>query len=128
MAMIKFGFGFFTKYWQEIAIGIVCGALFFVTISWWSQAAEIGRLKTQLTMAAQQNETLQTKVDAFETAEQIVKENQAKSLKDREIIVTTLTKEINKLRTQVIPKDCNGAVNYGIQFKDDMKWPERSYQ
>ena len=128
MAMIKFGFGFFTKYWQEIAIGIVCGALFFVTVSWWTQAAEIGRLKTQLNMAAVQNETLKERVDAYEKAEVEAKNAQKIMLENRKIIVEDLTKEINKLRNQVIPKDCQGAVNYGIKFKDDMKWPERSSQ
>ena len=128
MAMIKFGFGFFTKYWQEIAIGIVCGALFFVTVSWWTQAAEIGRLKTQLNMAAVQNETLKERVDAYEKAEVEAKNAQKIMLENRKIIVEDLTKEINKLRTQVIPKDCQGAVAYGIQYRDDMKWPERSSQ
>ena len=126
MALIKFGFGFFTKYWQEIAIGIVCGALFFVTTSWWSQAAEIGRLKTQLTMAQQVNETLKTKVDAFEKAEEDQKKAIEVANKNRVEIITTLQKEINKIKAQIIPKDCNGAVNYGIQYKDDLKWPERS--
>lgn len=128
MAMIKLGFGFFTRYWQEIAIGIVCGALFFITVSWWSQAAEIGRLKTQLTMAAQQNETLHAKVEAYEKAEEQAKVTIENADKNRQEIISVLQKEINKIRTQTIPKDCKGAVNYGIQYKDDLKWPERSSQ
>jgi outer membrane murein-binding lipoprotein Lpp len=128
MIQLKLISNFLGGYWKEIAVGILIGFAVFVVTSWWTGTAEISRLKTQLNFAAVQNEALQDKVTAFESAEQAAKDNQAKSLKDREIIVTTLTKEINKIRTQVIPKDCNGAVAYGIQFKDDMKWPERSSQ
>ena len=128
MIQLKLAYDFLTTYWKDIAIGIIIAASAFIFISWLNGTAEISRLKTQLTMAAQLNETLETKVHAFESAEQKVKESQEKSLKDREIIVATLTKEINKLRTQVIPKDCQGAVAYGIQYRDDMKWPERSSQ
>lgn len=116
------------NYWKELAVGILISFAVFVVTSWWSGTAEISKLKTQLNFAAVQNEALQEKVAAFETAQEESKKTQEISLKNREIIVTTLTKEINKLRSQVIPKDCNGAVNYGIQFKDDMKWPERSSQ
>lgn len=128
MAMFNLGIGFFTQYWKDIAIGIIIGALVFITVSWWGQAAEIGRLKTQITMAAQQNETLQEKVTAYEQAEDQAKKSIQVVLENRKEIITVFQKEINKLRTQTIPKDCNGAVNYGIQYKDDLKWPERSSQ
>jgi hypothetical protein len=112
------------SYWKEAFIGIIIGALCFITFSWWNQSIEMGRLKTQLNFAAEQNAHLQTKVEAFEKAEEVAKENVTRAGKDRELIVSTLTKEINKLRTQVIPKDCEGAVAYGIKYKDDMKWPQ----
>jgi len=113
-------------YWKEIAICIIVATGVFIVTSWYQGSAEIARLKTQLNFAAEQNDNLKNKVDAFEKAEQLAKENQEKSLKDREVIVSILTKEINKLRTQVIPKDCQGALAYGIKYKDDMKWPESS--
>lgn len=116
------------NYWKELAVGILISFAVFVVTSWWSGTAEISKLKTQLNFAAVQNEALQEKVAAFETAQEESKKTQEISLKNREIIVTTLTKEINKIRAQVIPKDCNGAVNYGIQYKDDLKWPEPSQQ
>ena len=126
MAMIKLGFGLFTEYWKEIAIGIIVGALAFISISWWHQSAEINRLKTQLTMAEQVNDTLKEKVSAFEKAEAQAKITIENADKNRQQIIKSVQAEINKLRTQVVPKDCNGAVNYGIQYKDDLKWPERS--
>lgn len=126
MIPLKLAFSFIANYWKDIAVGILIAFAAFVFISWLNGSAEINRLKTQLTMAAQQNETLAAKVDAYEKAELLAKENQEKSLKDREVIVSILTKEINKLRTQVIPKDCQGALAYGIKYKDDMKWPESS--
>lgn len=123
MPILNLGFSFIANYWRDIAIGIIVAALGFITISWWSQAVEIGRLKTQLTMAAQQNETLQEKISAFEQAEAQANTAIAIADKNRQEIIKSVQVEINKIRTQVVPKDCNGAVNYGIQFKDDLKWP-----
>ena len=119
---------FITGYWKEIAVGILIGFAVFVVTSWWTGTAEISRLKTQLNFAAVQNEALQEKITAYEQAEDEAKKSIAVVLENRKEIITTLTKEINKLRTQTIPKDCQGAVNYGIKYKDDMKWPERSSQ
>lgn len=128
MLILLNSFKFVTSYWRQIALTIIVATGVFIITSWYQGSAEIGRLKTQLNFAAEQNASLVSKVEAFEKAEALAKENQQKSLKDREVIVTTLTKEINKLRTQVIPKDCQGAVDYGVKFKDDLKWPERSSQ
>ena len=128
MIQLKLAFDFLTTYWKDIAIGIVIAALAYISVTWWNQTIEIGRLKTQITMAAQQNETLQAKVNAYESAEEQSKAAIENADKNRVQIIATLQKEINKIRTQTIPKDCSGAVNYGIQYKDDMKWPERSSQ
>ena len=119
---------FITGYWKEIAVGILIGFAVFVVTSWWTGTAEISRLKTQLNFAAVQNEALQEKITAYESAEQEAKKSIAVVLENRKEIITTLTKEINKIRSQVIPKDCQGAVNYGIQYKDDMKWPQERSQ
>jgi type II secretory pathway pseudopilin PulG len=128
MIQLKLISNFLGGYWKEIAVGILIGFAVFVVTSWWTGTAEIARLKTQLNFAAVQNEALQEKVTAYEKAEVDAKKAQDEVLKNREIIVTTLTKEINKIRTQIIPRDCNGAVNYGIQYKDDLKWPEKRSQ
>lgn len=125
MIQLKLLSDFLGSYWKEIAVGILIGFAVFVVTSWWSGTAEISRLKTQLNFAAVQNEALQEKITAYESAEQEAKTAQKIMLENRKIIVEDLTKEINKLRTQVIPKDCQGAVNYGIKYKDDMKWPEK---
>lgn len=126
MAMIKLGFNLFTAYWKEIAIGVIIGALVFISLSWWHQGAEINKLKTQLTMAEQVNDTMKEKVSSFEKAEQQAKITIENADKNRQEIIKTFQVEINKIRTQAIPKDCKGAVNYGIQYKDDLKWPARS--
>ena len=128
MIQLKLLSDFLGSYWKEIAVGILIGFAVFVVTSWWTGTAEISRLKTQLNFAAVQNEALQEKITAYEQAEDEAKKSIAVVLENRKEIITTLTKEINKIRSQVIPKDCQGAVNYGIKYKDDMKWPERSSQ
>ena len=125
MAMIKLGLGLFSSYWREIAIGLIIAVLAFISISWWHQGAEINKLKTQLTMAEQVNDTLKEKVSSYEKAEEQAKITIENADKNRQQIIKTFQLEINKIRTQVIPKDCNGAVNYGIQYKDDLKWPKQ---
>ena len=44
---------------------------------------------------------------------------------ERTLKSTAITKkEINSIRTQPIPKDCEGAINYGIKMKGDLQWPK----
>lgn len=124
MIQLKLISMFFQTYWKEICAGIIVGFTVYVFNSWWEGTAEISRLKTQLNFAKVQNDAMQERVDAYEKAGQEAKKTIDLAIENRQEIIGVFQKEINKLRAQVIPKDCNGAVNYGIKYKDDMKWPE----
>lgn len=111
------------SYWREIAVAIIVATGVFILMSWWEGSAEISRLKTQLNFAAEQNENLVEKIAIYDKAEAVARERIERTTKERAEIVQILTKEINKIRNQPIPKDCQGAVDYGVKFKDDLQWP-----
>ena len=109
--------------WQAIAIAIILGTLFYIIFAWWGANAEITRLKAQINLCSDKNEALLQQISTFESAENLAKEKLKQASEERKEIITSLSKEINKIRVQNIPRDCNAAVAYGIKFKDDLQWP-----
>ena len=109
--------------WQAIAIAIILGTLFYIIFAWWGANAEITRLKAQINLCSDKNEALLQQISTFESAENLAREKLKQASEERKEIITSLSKEINKIRVQNIPRDCNAAVAYGIKFKDDLQWP-----
>lgn len=124
MTALNLIFRFFGNYWKEVAIGIVCGTLFYISASWWKQEAEIRGLRDQIAMFVNENSELHDKVNAYKKAEINLQAAIEASDKNRQKIIAVFQKEINSIRTQPIPKDCEGAVNYGIKMKGDLQWPK----
>jgi hypothetical protein len=116
---------FFKTWYKELALGFVIGTLVYIIFSWWGGNAEISRLKQQLSIYSQQNEQLQTQVSAYEKQSEIIKAKVAEASHERDKMVIVLSKEINKIRNQPIPKECDKAIAYGIQYKGDLQWPEQ---
>lgn len=110
-------------YWKDIAIAIVLATLFWIIFAWWGSNAEIAFLKTQLANCREENATLSSRVATYQQAAQLLEDKQKSASKERQQFATLLSKEINSLRNQIIPKDCPAAVDYGIKYKDDLKWP-----
>lgn len=54
--------------------------------------------------------------------EQSKKLDDAKALQGE--IMADLSKKINTLKLQQIPKDCTGAIDYAIKNKGDLTWPK----
>jgi membrane-associated HD superfamily phosphohydrolase len=115
---------FMSDYWKEVAIGIVCGTLFYISASWWKQEAEIRGLRDQLGLMVNENAELHDKVNAYKKAETDLQAAIEASDRNRQKIISVFQKEINSIRTQNIPKDCEGAINYGIKMKGDLQWPK----
>ena len=109
--------------WQAIAIAIILGTLFYIIFAWWGANAEISRLKAQINLCSDRNEVLLQQISTFESAENLAKAKLKQASEERKEIITSLSKEINKIRIQSIPKDCNAAVEYGIKYKGDLQWP-----
>ena len=114
---------FIGNYWKDIAIGIACAVLFYISSSWWTQAAEIRGLRSQLDEAVTTEHLLREQVAAYQKASYYAQAAIEAAYKNRDKIITVLRKEINNIRQQTIPKDCNGAIEFGIKMKGDMRWP-----
>lgn len=115
---------FISNYWKDIAIGIVCATLFYISTSWWYQEAEIKGLRSQLSLMTHENAELHERVQAYQKSAYDSQLAIEASDKNRQKIIAVFQKEINSIRTQQIPKDCEGAVNYGIKMKGDLLWPK----
>ena len=111
------------SHWKDIAISIVLATLIYIIFAWWGANAEIANLKVQLSVSREEAALLRDRVAKHQEAEQILEEKQKQASKERQQLATVLSKEINSLRNQIIPKECPEAVQYGIKYKDDLKWP-----
>ena len=124
MTVLNLVIRFFGNYWKEVAIGIVCGTLFYISVDWWKQEAEIRGLRSKLALITHEASELNDKVNAYKKAEIDLQAAIDASDKNRQKIIAVFQKEINSIRTQPIPKDCEGAINYGIKMKGDLQWPK----
>lgn len=111
------------SHWKDIAISIVLATLIYIIFAWWGANAEIANLKVQLSVSREEAALLRDRVAKHQEAEQILEEKQKTASKERQQLASVLSKEINNLRNQIIPKECPEAVQYGIKYKDDLKWP-----
>lgn len=111
------------SHWKDIAISIVLATLIYIIFAWWGANAEIANLKVQLSVSREEAELLRDRVAKHQEAELILEEKQKQASKERQQLASVLSKEINNLRNQIIPKECPEAVQYGIKYKDDLKWP-----
>lgn len=116
---------FFKNWYKEISIVIIVGTLVYIVFSWWGGNAEIARLKGQLNVYADKNEQLLVQIKSYEKQSEIIKAKVAEASHERDKMVVVLSKEINKIRNQPIPKECDKAIAYGIQYKGDLQWPEQ---
>jgi len=116
---------FFKNWYKEISIVIIVGTIVYIVFSWWGGSAEIARLKNQLNVYADKNEQLLLQVAAYEKQSDLIKAKVQEASLERDKMVIVLSKEINKIRNQPIPKECDKAIAYGIQYKGDLMWPEQ---
>lgn len=111
------------SHWKDIAISIVLATLIYIIFAWWGANAEIANLKSQLSTCREESAVQRARIEKQQQAELILEEKQKIASKERQQLATVLSKEINSLRNQIIPKECPAAVEYGIKYKDDLKWP-----
>lgn len=111
------------SYWKDIAMAIIVGFLVYVVFAWWGSNAEISRLNLTISNQTKSIELLQLQVASYQEAAKDLKENVETASRERKNIAILLSKEINKIKNQQIPKDCNKAIEYGIKNKGDLQWP-----
>ena len=114
---------FIVDHWKDIAIAIVLGFLVYVVFSWWGGEAEIARLNLVVKTQAQQIDTLSDQVAAYQKSSEELKAKAATASKERAEIANMLSKEINIIKNRPMPKECDKAIQYGIQYKGDLSWP-----
>ena len=75
-------------------------------------------LKTEVT-------ELKQKVATFEEAAKEADEQYKDAEKRRLEVIAKMAGQIGKIRDQTPPKECEKAVDWAIQNKGDLKWPQK---
>lgn len=112
------------KYWKEgiiILAFIVCG-LFVSDVA--LAKRDLSLAKIRIAQLETEREALVQRLDtlAILSKEQITKLEEADTQRIK--ILGDLSKNINSLRRQQIPKDCSSAVEFAIKNKEDLSWPK----
>ena len=112
------------KYWKDAIIAVIfvlCGLV----------VADAIIVNTELTRARVIITQLQTEKVALTGQLDILADLEAKQTKklddaedQRKMVMDDLSKKINSIRIQPIPKDCQGAVDYAVKNKGDLSWPK----
>ena len=120
MNLIKLAFSF----WKEILIALLIGS----TVMLWQmnsvKAERIGIISESLDEKNKRLEKAEGKLDtiakATESANIAYQSAEVKRLE----VISKMASEINIIRLQQPPKDCQKAVEWSILRKDDLSWPK----
>lgn len=110
------------KFWKEGIIVLLAGLLWFSYSKNSLLNEEVKMNKTQYQEMKGKYEDAQHQLDIIN---QGLVESAAKlkaSEEQRRKIISTLNTQIINLRNQAPPKDCQKAIDWAVQQKDDLKW------
>lgn len=120
--MLNIGLLFLKSYWREalIAAGFVITGL--MVTNYFHMRDELAICDTKYEQLEAEKKQLQTMLDNLGKEAEAQKEKIKEAEAERKILIQKIAKDINNLRNQPIPKDCNGAVEFAIKNKGDLKW------
>ena len=113
------------KFWREGLLVVLVGLL-------WLSHSQNSLLSEEVKMNKAQYQEYKGKYEDVQHQMDIINqsiEDQKVKLKESEVarqkIITSLTGQVNILRKQTPPKDCQKAVDWAITQKDDLAWPKQ---
>lgn len=120
--MFNIGLLFLRSYWREVLIagGFVITGL-FVT-NYFHMRDELAICDTKYEQQEVEKKQLQTQLDDLNKQADEQKEKIKQAEAERQVIVEKIAKDINTIKLQTIPKDCQGAIDFAIKNKGDLKW------
>jgi len=113
------------KFWREVLLTILLGAV-------WQLYGVNTNLKDKLEFVTKVAEecnvdkiNLTKKIALIEESTRDLEKNHRDAEKKRLSIISTLTNQVNNIRIQEPPKDCQKAIEWAVQNKGDISWPSK---
>lgn len=109
--------------WREIALILVIAIASFYKMQSLKFEEKLVFKTEQYTIVADQLAKVNSEIEIFrKAAEDSAKESREAEIK-RLAIIASMSNQINNMRKQEPPKDCQKAIDWAVQNKGDMSWP-----
>lgn len=113
---------FFRNYWKEmvIIVGVVAIGLF--VMNYFHLRDELAQKEIIIQQIEKEKKGLKLTLENLSKISEEQQNRIKEADEERKKVLDKLAKDINKIRLQTIPKDCQGAVDFAIKNKGDLKW------
>ena len=114
--------GLILSRWREMIMVLLLGSLVYIVTDWRGQSAKIATLNESSSLISSQLKAAIDKNAFYET--EALKAVEQRNIADqkRVEVIAQLSKQLNILRNQNPPKECEKAVEWAITQKGDLQW------
>lgn len=115
--------------WKAVLIAVLLSIIAYGVIDYLGQRQQIDGLTKQLKNRddrilelVKDDKEKTSKLKAYEQAAIDLRKSHQEAQNRRLQVINSLSKQISTIRNQPVPKDCQKAIEFAIEHKDDLKW------
>lgn len=113
------------SYWREVLLAIsFCACVVLYNINS-TVSTRNEHLTQQVSDLRDEQKQLKDKLAVFESAAKDQNDKYLEAEAKRLAVISTMNQQIGMLLKQTPPKDCQAAVDWAIQNKDDLSWQRK---
>ena len=112
------------KFWKEILLVVLTATVLFLNQDIKLKTEQIKTKNEKIVSLSEDLNIANKKVEIFETARNLADIKFKESEKKRVEIVRKMYEEINILRLQTPPEQCDKAIEWAVERKFDLSWPK----
>ena len=105
------------KFWREALIVLLCAGLWFFYSDDKFNKQQVADLKPKLEACSAEKAIVDKAVEDSKVALE-------EANKKRVVIITKTAKAVDVIRQQEAPKECEKAITFAVEHKDDLSWPK----
>lgn len=110
------------SFWREALIALLLATCWFLHSDLEIKKEKLANTEQNLSQCKGDLKDVRGKLEVFEKASKDADEAHRQSEKKRLAIITELVGQVNTLRNQSPPKDCQQAIEWAIANKGDLSW------
>ena len=111
--------------WREILIVLLGATAFYYNMQSHRYEDKLDLKTEQLTTCSESLKNALARIELIDTATAEADAAHRESEAKRLAIISALSNQVNNIRKQEPPKDCQKAVEWAIQNKGDLSWPAK---
>ena len=121
MINLVLGFG---RYWRELVLALCFVFVGCFVFDAFQTKDELHMARTRIVQIQTEKQQLTAKLDYLAKVSDLQLEKMEAAEVQRMHIISQLSKTVSSIRSQQVPKDCQGAVDFAVKNKGDLSWPK----